>query len=447
MSDYEKSDIYKVSQTIYDLNKKFMPDVENDIFYMGLFGAVNENLSNIAVDSVYAATEWGNEGIPIRANLDRSILSYAISHDVSNINGIPAVMTVSLGFIESELSSRMVNNKIIIDRECPINIGGIEFHLDYDLIITKRILRDGTNAYSARYSIQRKNRLSSIKDPYLDTPITMMYNNSSFIFIKCDIRQVMLTHVYQKVQSSNYLDNKTFNFQFENQLANFTMSVKEKDTTRYLVPVFEGMPSNDSEYYCFYTYLDSNKIRVKFDRNSYEPRTSVEVDITLETTLGEDGNIIYKDEILVSLKSEKINYRNLSMVVLPNTNARGGSNRKSKTELKDIIARETLGRKIIACNKDIENYFTTIDNTKMYFYKRAHNQYEHLYYAYLLLLDSQMRIVPSNTCELELYPSDFNVINDGRYILNPGRKLQLCEDGKVRCVNIPDDEILKFLKK
>lgn len=435
MSNELLPDIYKISETVNEIQTKFMEDVSQDTLTMSTFGYMNSMFSNILQNAIIMASEWGNEAFPIRAKFEKSIITNAITYNIEDLNATPARMEVLIGFIQDELDSQMTNNVFTLDKECKFTIGDFEFHLDYDMIITKDTINNDT-VYAARYDIDRLNPLSDITNPYLAPPVLLNINNDRFVFINCTIRQVELKKIYSKVISNNILDNKTFDFEFESQLADFEVIVKESGTTYYLKPIFEGMPDNSEKLYCYYSFLDSNTIRIKFDRNSYEPRLNSDIEIHLKTTQGSKGVFTYNDDIINGLESERFNYGNLVALLKPVTDSEYGVDKKSIADLKQIIPKEILSRGNITNNKDIENYFNTLDDNKLLFYRRRDNQFERLYYAYMLVKDDYNNIIPTNTVNLILTESDFNAKKDNRHILNPGNILEYVGDDIVKVNNM-----------
>lgn len=420
-------DIYNLSSTVNDIQKKFMEDVNEDTYLMGMYGYMNSIYSNILQNAIIMASEWGNEAFPIKAKFEKSILTNAVTYNIQDINAIPARMEIMLGFIQEELDAQMTNNVFILDKECKFNIGDFEFHLDYDIIITKDSINNET-VYAARYDIDRTNPLSDITNPYLAPPVILNINNDKFIFIDCIIRQLELSKLYSKVISNNILDNKTYDFEFESQLATFDVIIKEGSTTHYLEPIFEGMPTNNTKKYCYYNFMNSNTIRIKFDRNSYEPRLNSEIEIILKTTQGSKGSFTYNYDIINALESERFNYGNLSVLIKPVTDSEYGVDKKSISDLKQIIPKEILSRGNITNNKDIENYFNTLEDNKLFFYRRRDNQFERLYYAYMLAKDEFNNVIPTNTIDLILTEDDFNARKDDRHILNPGNIIEYKEN-------------------
>lgn len=415
------SDIYKISDFVDTIQKKYMPVDEDSTLMMGTYGYLNDVFSNQIQNAVISAAENGNEAFPIRSKFEKSILTYAVTYNVDDINATPAVMEVMIGFVKRELDANLdKNGKFYLDKDISINIEGIEFHLDYELVIKKMEVSGGGEIYTAQYNMDRVNPASNISNPYLAPPIFLNMEGDQFIFITCKIRQVSTKIIYKKILSTNIFDNKTIDFEFENQIVCFEVKVTENGIVTYLTPVFEGMPLDNITNYCYYYYLDINTIRVKFNRDSYEPKTNADVEIILQTTTGADGNFKYNKNIIQSLVSKKYSYNGLSALIRPITDSVDGINRKTKDELSTIIPKEILARGTIINNKDIENFFNAIDNSKLYFYKRRDNQRERLYYSYMIVKDDDANIIPTNTLNLSLSYNDFSLQSDGRLFINPG---------------------------
>lgn len=416
----KSTDIYDLSSLVSDIQKKYIP-IEDDTLFMGIYGYLNDIHSNILQNAAVTAAETGNEAFPIRAKFEKNLLTYAMTYNIKDINAIPAKMDIMLGFIEKELITHLDKYGVFrMDKNCNIFISSdntkIEYHLDYDLLIIRTSLPDGTYVYSARYDIDRQNIISDINNPYLAPPIFLTFDNDKFILVNCTIRQVQQSTIYKKIISNNILENKTIDFEFDNQLAAFEIMVTENGVDRYLTPIFEGLPLNGEDLYCYYSYIDANSIRIKFDRSSYEPKFNCTITITLKTTIGSQGNFIYKDNINFTLSSDTIDYKGLNAKIVPLTDSFDGLDKKSVENLKEITPKQILARGTIINNKDLENYFNSLDNSKLYFFKRRDNQIERLYYAYMIIKDENNNIIPSNTINLSIKKSEFSAdFNEGRF--------------------------------
>lgn len=417
-------DIYSISETVSEIQKKYIEEDDNTMM-LGIYGYLNEVNANTLQNAILVASEYGNEAIPIRSKFERTILTNAITYDIQDINAKPATMKVMIGFVKSTLDEYLDNNKyFVLDRYSDIAIEDYTFHLDYDIIIRRHKLVNGNIIYAANYDISFNNTLSDIVNPYLASPIISNIQGDDYIFIICDIRQTSLEIITNKVITNNILQSKTFDVEFENQLARFNIFVEENGVKTELVPVYEGLPYDKDEYYCYYTYINSNTIRVKFDRQSYQPALNCEITVEVYTTLGSNGNFTYDDLLMLPLVSERFDYKNIKAIIKSITSSVDGADKKTTKELQRIIPKRMLSRGGIINTKDLQNYFDMIDvNNRLVVYKKRDNQIERLYYAYLLAKDETGDVVPTNTIDINLNTENFDTIYNNRYILKPGREI------------------------
>ena len=259
-----------------------------------------------------------------------------------------------------------------------------------------------------------------------------------YIYITTTLSQVSHITEHKKLVTSNIVDNKTLNFEFEDQLAYFEVEVDESDEVKYLQPVFEGagVPDNAYLYYCWYQYIDTNLIRIRFDRKSYMPGLNANINVLIKTTKGLDGNFDHRGQIAVSLSSDNYGYKNIPMILDPVTSSINGRNRKSKEELQALIPKELLSRGSLTTITDLNNYFSTLDTEdgRIVIQKKIDNQIERVYYGYMVAKDSNNNIIPSNTIDLKVGLEDLvstripGSLSD-RYTLKSGACIKLDEDG------------------
>ena len=192
--------------------------------------------------------------------------------------------------------------------------------------------------------------------------------------------------------------------------------------------------SNSLYQYIWFTYLDQNNIRVKFDKNSYTPRVNSDVTINVMTTSGTSGNFKWAstEYPVFSFESERLGYSNITTEIRPiNNQSMYGTDKKTIEELRRIIAIEALARGSITNNKDLQNYFNAVDsdNSKMYFYKKRDNCLERLYYSYIVMKDEKSNIIPTNTINLIVNPSDLKREDiSSRLVLERGKMIKLNGD-------------------
>ena len=443
-SDNKKltTDLYEIADYVGEIQADNMDGVSSDTLMLGIFGYMREVFSQTIQNTIIMASEFANEGIATKAKFEKNIIAHALGLGITNINAVPAQIEVYLTFIEDEIINALGGGSgdFIFDRNNQIYFDDLEFHPDYDIIIRRVRLSNGEFTYTAMYDMQGngiyENPISDITNPYLTPPIVMAVNGTRYLFTSCLLRQVEKTTIYKKVLSDNTISSKTVNFTFDSQLAGFDVDVSNANGSTHLTPVYEGLSSSGTRYaYVWYTYLDADNIRIKFDRNSYYPRINTDIEIHLQTTQGERGNFTWSGTDYPSFyfDSERLGYTNIFVQVRPiNNESMYGMDKKTVDELKEIIPKEALSRGSITNTTDLQNYFNAIDtdSSKMYFYKRRDNCLERLYYSYIVMKDATNNIVPTNTVAIEVDPSALETdTGSGKLILKRGQILKLSADG------------------
>ena len=398
------TDIYNITQAISDLRKKYIQNETEDTLALGMYGYIGDLEAKKIQTAIMMVGELSNEMFPSRAKLDKNIITHAIMQNITDINATPSYMTVVLCLLKSDLDKYMVNNKFVLDKDCPIIIGAdssnFEFHLDYDIVMTCSDPTSSNPTYSAVYDMSENNRISKLDNPYLNQPYTILLNNTTCVALQCTIRQVEFVEEYTQLVTSNIIDNKTTTFIFSNQLTDFEVIVTEGGKSYNLVPVFEGSGiDSDIDLYCNYIFINDNTVRIKFERTSYMPGLNAEIKILIKTTQGSLGNFNFTDTININYSSDKYFYKDINILLKPSTDSKGGIDKKSVEELQSILPKEILSRGMISTDKDLSNYFNLInnENERMISEKKVDNQIERIYYEYFLMKDDDGNIVPTNT--------------------------------------------------
>lgn len=425
------SDIYELSDYVNQIQSQNF-NLDEETLSLGILGYLNDLFTVSIQNSVRMSAEYSNEAIPTKAKFEKNIITHALNLGIKKLNATPATMKVLLNIPEDELEKRLIDNKFRLYRDIKIFIGDFEFHFDYDIIIRKNILVDGSYVYTAMYDIVDNNELSDIVNPYFPSISLVKYYNGTkkMLIVPCTIRQVEYTKIYRKIITDNPLENKTMNFTFENQLASFSVDVYEQGKDKiHLTPVYEGLyDETPGTMYCNYSYLNSDNIRIKFDRDCYEPALNCDVYINVMETHGEEGNFKYVEDVPVDLESEYTNYDGMNIIVKPvgQMTSSGGMNKKSIEDLKRIIPKEALAHGTIINTTDLGNFFNQIDNDKckLYFYKNRDNPLERLYYSYIIVKNNN-NIIPTNTLDIALQKEQLQITEDGNLIMKPGTLIYL----------------------
>lgn len=426
MADNYSTDIYEINELVDNIKKNFIEDQSEETLALSTYGYLGAVQSSIARSVLINVGEFANEVFPSKCKFDKNILMHAVSYNIGDINAKPGIFYGFLSFLESDIKQLMENNTLIIDHNCKFFIEEFEFHLDYDIIISRAKLSSGESIYTARYDISTTNKISNIINPYLQAPAKMKIDGKDYIVINCQMHQVSYTIIPNKLTSSNIIENKTYNFEFEDQLADFFVEVTDNGKTIRLIPLLEGININNEFNYCYYSYIDTNTIRVRFDSSSYIPGINTDIKTIIQTTKGTAGEFSYNKDLNIVLESDNISYRNAIVVLSLQTEVHGAEDSRSVSELKKLLPKEALAKGIYTTKQDLDNYFNMInvDNNKIEIRDRMDNQLGRSFYAYIVMKDDNNTVIPTNTIKLNIAESEFtstdngvNVIKQGSYIL------------------------------
>lgn len=441
------TDIYDIVKSIDKVKQRYIDDEDETTLALGIFGFLSDTEAKKIQTSTIMTGQLGNEMFPVRANLFKNVLAHAIYCNIGDINATPAHMIVNIGIKVDDLDKYMVNNRFIFDCECPILFEGddivYEFHFDYDIILVRSKTSYNSYVYSAHYDMTIPNPISNITDPYLKQPFVIQIGVYKYVVFQALVRQVTIEETHDKIISDSIIDNKTYTFDFQNQIADFEVIVTDngkKETTR-LTPIPYGSGTGEIDKYCWYLFITDNTIRITFDSKSYIPGMNSDITIRAYTTLGAKGIFNYKkiDEtsegFFVEFNSQKYNYDRINCYLVAGTDSTDGMNRKTKAELQKLIPKAALSRGSFTTETDVANYFNLIDNdiNRLVMQKKVDNQLSRIWYGYFVLKDDVNNIIPTNSILLELHTDDgsMNMTEDGRFILPAGTILQYDANNKI----------------
>lgn len=471
------TDIYDISNFVDTVRANNVDDISDTASMVGMFGYLNEMFSQSIQNNLVVVSETSNETIATRAKFSKNILAHVFNYGIKNIYATPSSMTLMIylplnymfkegcNFVKTSPSSNTMT--FIFDKNIPINIGDFEFHVDYDILIT-RTEKDGKYHYSAMYDlfepgttvVKQNNPISDIFNPYITTLVQYTISNVDYLAFSVRAHQCANVYIENNILTSNPLENKITTFNFDDQIAAFDVEVIENDKSYYLTPVYSGLIDYEiaDDLWCTYEFLDENTIRIKFDRDSYVPSLNALVKINVKICEGSKGNFTYNTSFRTSLSSEEYNnYNGMYMLIYPLQNgvANGGRDKKSIADLKKIIPREASSRGAIINTTDLQNYFNSINdtNSKIYFDKKRDNPFERLYYAHLLMKKGG-NVYPTNTLNITMDQSDFKGFSaNNNLTITPGMRFYyykhsdedndyatLVDADKVEFVDDPENE-------
>lgn len=468
------SDIYDITAFVDDIKKINIDGVNNpqETLQVGMYGYLGYEFAAVLQNSIVVASELANEAIPTRAKFDRNVITHALSLGIKKVQATAATMRVMLMFPEKALNVNMVNDRFVLKASTPIYFDDLEFHTDYDIVINKTKLDSSTigsrainYVYTGVYDMRIPNTESDIENAYLPPIAVFAGDNDNIVAVSTVLHQVEYNTYEQKIVGNDNISNKTINFTFENQLSHFTVTVYENNDRNKainLIPYYDGLYHNPytdrhftqnredlnnviinehvydgqpvstevvEEKYCYYQYINSNTIRIRFDPESYQPTTNANVEITIWTSHGYAGNFDRVEDLTVRLTSDE--YTNLYMTVKQrgDEGSYGGIDRKSVPELQKIIPKEALSRGSVTTLTDLRNYFNSINNedSVLHVFRKEDNLLNRLYYTYSLMKDADNNVVPTNTIPVHVSRSEESVSEDsvGDMYIESGEPLYL----------------------
>lgn len=259
------TDIYDITNSLNQLKRRYLDDEDETTLALGIFGYITDTEAKKIQTSTIMTGQLGNEMFPTRAKLTKNVLAHAIYCNIDDINAIPSKMTINIGIKVEDFEKYAISNKFIFDAKCPIFVGDYEFHFDYDIILSRSKTSSNSFVYSAHYDMTVPNRLSNITDPYLKQPFVIKIGNFYYIIFQTLVRQVTIEETIDKIISDSIIDNKTYTFEFENQLADFDVFVTDNGVETRLTPIPYGSAIDNIENYCWYLFITDNTIRITFD--------------------------------------------------------------------------------------------------------------------------------------------------------------------------------------
>ena len=456
------TDIYGIVESIQNVEKRYIEDENETTLALGIFGFVADTEAKKIQTSTIMAGQLGNEMFPTRANLTKNVLTHAAYTGISDFNATPASITVTIGIKEEDIDKYVdeVTGEFFLDSYAPIYIGSYEFHLQYDVKIIRKRNSDNTYGYSAQYVMEDEegisliNNLSDIHNPYLNQPFIVKIANKNHVCIQVTLKQVTIEEINDRMVSDSIIENKSYTFEFDNQMADFMVEVIDNGVRRVITPYLYGSRPKNDDVYCWYLYTSDNSIRLTFDSRSFIPGLNSEIYIKSFTTLGAKGNFEYIDVdksseglyVIINCnryEESKFKYKNLTTYVVAVTDSENGSDRKSKEELQKLIPKAALSKGSITTDTDVSNYFNLIntETNRLVMTKKVDNQLTRTWYGFFLLKDGDNNIIPTNSINLKLVLNDGSMkkCDNGRYILPAGSFIRFDpKTGEGRVINEAD---------
>ena len=456
----ENNAIISVNQTSYDVQEDWLEvaskyfnintadiysdnDIQNSnisLLKTGLFGYVNEIMANEVKNAVAHRNVLYDEFFINTASFPESIYRFAKTYNVPISTSKPAHMMVTLAVRKHDLvnsslreevvSDQYVDQKVIktyqlkINRSYEFSVDKFKFSIPYDVIITMRETKNNDYSITARYDID--------EDIYSFSSLTSqeikvfqdINNGEEYVYINLDIYQVKSEISTFTVLSSNITDNLYYTANYTDQLSGFNVYYTYKGERSILRTYFNNTytPSDTSEKFCYYSFVDDNRLQISFSgmTGMFRPNYNSTIEVEVLSSTGSDGNFTYEGAIDFNFNSVSSDFKSLLVSVIPITSSSGGEDRKSIMEEKQKIIEKKLTRDNLILDSDIDLYFKNINNLNSYndssitFMKKRDDILKRIYTAFLLMRDNKGKVLPTNTANNVIFPLNyFNDYNSG----------------------------------
>lgn len=433
----------KINTSSYSIQKKWIEEVapryfninDTSMLKAGLFGYINDVLSNACEDSLHMHSILSKEIFPNKAVLPDSIYAYSALANFDDFYATAAVIPIVIALRKNDvLKYAEINNvgkykELILSKFSKINIeNSIPFILDYNIrIICRPIFKDNKNDYiiSAQYDMSEPNPVSDIKSPFISS-IVLEEDNTEYIFLRVNARQLERSQNSQLIYSNDIVETINFETDFEGKLAGFNVYYKESsfDTDQILLDKYfinSSLPDNLGNF-CFYNLSNTNKINISFSAHPsyFKPKFNSELIIEVFTTLGTEGNFIYNGTntgFVAVHPDENKDISNILGFVQVLGNSSGGKDQPELSEIKKKVIEEFSTRKNLITDLDLKRYFDSkSENCNILFTKKRDDLIQRIYSAFLLLRNEKNEIIPTNTIDCLIYEDEFSNYEKGSSI-------------------------------
>lgn len=461
----EENALINVDQTSYDLEEKWLQIAANyfnintellvtddtdpanseiNMLKAGLFGFVNEVMANEVKNSTAHRNTLYDEFFINTASFPESIYRFAKAYNVpislaqpSHMRAVMAIRKKDL--VNSTLRTEIVSDqkidlrtlktyKITMDKSYPFSVGKFTFSTPYDINIILKQTKNGDYAITARYDRSEPlfggftDRLPENLKVYQEVA-----EGETYVYIALDLYQVSMLSTEFQVLTDSLSENLFYTVEYTDQLAGFNVIYTENGKSEYLKLYFNNtyQPADPTEKFAYYTFLDETKLQISFSSmlGGFKPAYNSTIKIQTFSSKGTEGNFTYSGTIKYNFSNTTIDFSALTVNVTPMTSASGGKDRLKTEEEKQKIVTALTTRDSLIMESDLQNFFRelnithSLNGSSVEFLKRRDDILKRIYNGFLLMRDSDGKVLPTNTAPSVKVPLKyFSDTNNGNEV-------------------------------
>jgi len=403
-------------------------------YQSGVFGYINEVMSNTTEDSFNAINIARREFYPISAKNKQSLYKMATLQKMDlpmvTAGTAKAILLIPVSdVIEASKYSDGIYT-CTIDNSLSILADTVPFILEYPIIIISKKSGSGW-IHTSHYDINVSSSLDNSSTRYIMNK-TIVENGIPYLLLSVSLKQAQIQNITQIITKDSMLSTSTLDFTFDGDLAGFEVFYSENsgDTETQLKMVLKGGSSLQVSF-CYYEMIDDSTIRLTFPPNSYfTPAFNSEIRMSVYTSLGETGNFESFSGSLTCSPNSNTHPENNTMLITGCINGActGGCAKSTDEEFRQSIINAYSTNNTITTSNDLQIYFDAIasldansKNNKMLFRKKRDDALIRLYGAYAMIKDSYNNVVPTNTLNIKFNHSWLSSnYEDNRLFIKPG---------------------------
>ena len=417
----------------------YYPDTDISKRTVGMVGYTNEQIANITEDVFNTGSVYFREMFPNRAEIPESIYSHAAIFQLTDMFSSAASCLFLLVLEESAIRANMEYDKdsgyyyFFIDRDTTVYVEEKPFTLDYDiqLKIAKKKTDTGEDyIYSAYYVFDALvNSISETDNPY----IKIRRDGHGYLSLEVTMHQCTRTVVDESIINNSTVNYPIVDIPFEGNLCGFDVMYKSATdddfyTQMNTLPVY-SQPITQA--FCYYQLHDSSTLRLSFNSKDgfFMPDFNSEIEVTLYTTLGSEGNFeIYRgSNIEVITESDRYDYQEkFAMSSYPLSASEGGLDRMEMDALQALTVEGYRTANALTTDNDLQEFFNNFKyrygNSDILVTKLRDDIRERVYSAFMVIYQSQNALAFKTNClNISMNLSEMTNPEENVYTLDPGR--------------------------